>query len=172
MDYDLSKEQKMLKDESHNFLSKECDSEFVRTMIADDMGYDPEMWHKMAELGWTGLLIPEDYGGLFESFLDMIVLLYEVGYACLPGPLFSTAVLGVVTVLEAGSDEQKRNLLPGVAGGDRLMTLAWIEPSGDFSAKGVSVTADQQDDFLLRTICKDSWDDRGRSTGIFQEPGK
>jgi len=150
MDYDLNREQKMIKDEFHNFLSKECDSEIVRTMIKDDTGYSQEMWLKMAELGWTGLLIPEGYGGSFRSFLDMIVLLGEIGYACLPGPFFSTAVLGVVSVLEAGNDEQKKTLLPGVAGGKRLMTLAWLEPSGDFSAKGISLKAKQRDvDYLL-----------------------
>jgi len=150
MDYDLSKEQKMLKDESHNFLSKECDSEFVRTMIADDRGYDQEMWQKMAELGWTGLLIPEDYGGYFVSFLDMIVLLYEMGYVCMPGPFFSTAVLGVMTLLEGGDDRQKREILPGVACGDRFMTVAWTEPGGTYTGKGILLNAEKEgDDYVL-----------------------
>ena len=154
MDYDLNREQLMMKEEFRHFLSKECDSEFVRNMIKDDTGYNQPIWSKMAKLGWTGLLIPESYGGSFRNFLDMIVLLGETGYACLPGPFFSTAVLGVICILEAGNDEQKESLLPGIAKGKRLMSLAWLESSGDFTAKGISLNAEQENGGYVLTGTK------------------
>jgi len=146
MNYDLSEEQRILRDAAHNFLSKACDGMFVRQMIEDEKGYTQEMWDKMAELGWMGLLIPEKYDGFEGSFLDMIVLLYEMGYVCLPSPFFSTAVLGVITLLEAGNEDQKKVILPEVVSGGRLLTLAWIEIGGTYSGEGISLSADRQGD--------------------------
>ena len=121
MNYDLNEEQMMLKESARKLLTKECDGMFVREMIQSEKGYTEEFWKKMAELGWMGLLIPEEYGGFDGSFLDLAVLLYEMGYCCLPGPFFSTAVLGTMALLEAATDEQKKILLPGVVEGDRLI---------------------------------------------------
>ena len=78
-----------------------------REMVDDTKGYTDELWKKMAELGFMGFLFPEQFGGTGGSFLDMAVLLYEMGYANLPGPFFSTAVLGGMTLLEAGTDQQE-----------------------------------------------------------------
>lgn len=146
MKYDLSTDQKLLKDTAREFLSKEFDTTLVRDMVKDDKGFTAEHWKKMAELGWMGILIPEQYADFEMSFLDMAVLLYEMGYACFPGPFFSTAVLGVITLLEAGSDPQKQKVLPEVARGDRILTLAWTETSGAYSANGISARADLQND--------------------------
>ena len=87
--------------------AQEFPVEIVRKMAEDEKGYTPEIWLKMAELGWIGLLFPERYGGVGGSFLDLAVLLYEMGYACLPGPFFSTAVLGAIALLEAGLGPKK-----------------------------------------------------------------
>ncbi len=149
MNFDLSEEQQILKDAAHSFLSKECPSSFVREMEKDEKGYTQELWHNMAELGWMGLLFPEGYGGAEGSFLDLSVLLYEMGYACLPGPFFSTAVLGGIALLEAGSDAQKKEILPGVARGDLILTLAWTEISGTYSAEGISLRAKRQNDHYI-----------------------
>jgi 3-oxocholest-4-en-26-oyl-CoA dehydrogenase beta subunit len=146
MNYDLSSDQKLLKDSAREFFSKEFDTTLFREMVNDDKGYTEEHWKKMAELGWMGLLIPEKYADFEMSFLDMAVLLYEMGYACFPGPFFSTAVLGVITLLEAGSDAQKQKVLPELARGERILTLAWTEASGTYSANGISARADLQND--------------------------
>jgi alkylation response protein AidB-like acyl-CoA dehydrogenase len=146
MKYDLSPDQKLLKDTAREFFSKEFDTTLVRDMVKDGKGFTEEHWKKMAELGWMGILIPEQYADFEMSFLDMAVLLYEMGYACFPGPFFSTAVLGVITLLEAGSDPQKQKLLPEVARGDRILTLAWTETSRAYSASGISARADLQND--------------------------
>jgi alkylation response protein AidB-like acyl-CoA dehydrogenase len=149
MNYDLSVEQKLLKDSARQFFKKECDSEFIREMAKDEKGYTPELWHKMAELGWMGLLVPEEYGDYQMTFLDMAVLLYEMGYACFPGPFFSSSVVGVLTILEAGNDEQKQKYLPDTAKGKRILTLAWPEVSGTYTAKGISAQAVLKDDHYV-----------------------
>jgi alkylation response protein AidB-like acyl-CoA dehydrogenase len=150
MNYELSQEQQILKDAARSFFSKECPLISVREMAGDARGHFPELWRKMAELGWVGLLIPEKYGGCEGSFLDLAVLMNEMGYRCSPGPFFASAVLGALTVLDAGSDEQKKAILPGVASGDRILTLAWIEPSGTYAAQGISLAAEEKgSEFLL-----------------------
>ncbi len=149
MKYDLSIEQKLLKDTAREFFSKEFDTTLVRQMAEDDRGYTVEHWKKMAELGWMGLLIPEQYAPFEMSFLDMAVFLYEMGYARFPGPFFSTVVLGVTTLLEAGNDHQKQDLLPGAARGERILTLAWTEPSGTYLANGISARADLHNDHYV-----------------------
>ncbi len=149
MNYELSQELQMLKDAAHNFLSKECTGTFVRQMAEDAKGFTPELWQKMAELGWMGLLFPEKYGGSEGKFLDLAVLLYEMGYACLPGPFFSTVVLGGLLLLEAGSDAQKENILPAVAQGKKILTLAWAEKNGTYSFQGIETKAEPRGDHYV-----------------------
>lgn len=154
MNFDLSEEQQILKDSARSFLTKECPSTFVRRMEEDEQGFTWELWEKMAELGWLGLMIPEEYGGSAMSFLDLAVLLMEMGYVCLPGPFFSSGVIGVTTLLDAASEAQKRELLPEVASGKRILTLAWIEPQGGYSAQGISMKAETRADGYVLTGTK------------------
>lgn len=154
MDYELNKEQAMLKETARKFLSAECNGLFVREMIAGDKGYTDRFWQSMAELGWQGLLIPEAYEGFGAGFLEMVVLLYEMGYHCLPGPFFSTAVLGTLTLLECASHEQKETLLPGVVRGERLLTLAWLEANGRCTPDGIHLQAHRQGQEYLLTGSK------------------
>ena len=128
MDFHLTEEQKMLRESARDFLATECPKTFVRAMEKDDRGYSPEMWKKMADLGWMGIAFPEAYGGIGGDFLDFLLLLEEMGRACLPGPFFSTVVLGGFTLLEAGNESQKKEFLPSIASGDRILTLAHTEP--------------------------------------------
>lgn len=146
MNFELNQDQQMLKDAARGFLSKECPSTFVRKMAEDEKGCTPEFWNKMAELGWLGLLIPERYGGFDGRFLDLAVLLSEMGYACMPGPFFSTAVVGGITLLEAGSEDQKKAILPAVAQGKQMLTLAWVEKDGTYLPKGVTLRAELKGD--------------------------
>ncbi|MBI4308538.1 MAG: acyl-CoA/acyl-ACP dehydrogenase [Chloroflexi bacterium] len=141
MDLSLTEEQEMLKKMARDFLDKEAPKSYVRAMEEDERGYTPEVWKKMAELGWLGLVLPEKYGGMGGSFLDLIVLLEEMGRAVLPGPFFSTVLLGAYTLLEAGTEEQKKEVLPKVARGERILTLALTEPSATWDARGVQLQA-------------------------------
>jgi len=150
MDFDLNEEQEMLKTTARDFLSKECPKSMVREMLKDDRGYPPELWRKIAELGWLGLIFPEKYGGLGGSFLDLAVLLEEMGRACLPGPFFSTVILSGLFILNAGTEQQKRELLTRVANGEVILTLALTEPSAGYDAASVEVEAvSDNNDYII-----------------------
>lgn len=143
MDFALSEEQEMLKVTARNFLDKECPKKLVREMEEDDRGYPPELWKKMAGLGWQGICFPEKNEGNGGNFLDLATLLMEMGRACLPSPFFSTVVLGGLTVLDVGSEAQKKEFLPPIARGELIMALALIEPSGKYDASGITTKANK-----------------------------
>ena len=150
MDYDLNEEQELLKKAAKGFLSKECKPLFVREMEEDPQGITPELWQKMAELGWMGLIFPEEYGGIGGSYLDLMVLLVEMGYSCLPGPFFSTVILGGMTLMEAGNEEKKQELLGGIAEGKIFVTLALTEATAGYSPERIAVKAEKDaDDFVI-----------------------
>ena len=132
MDYVLNEQQQMLKKTARDFLNTECPRSLVKRMVSDEKGYPQELWHAMAELGWMGLAFPEKYGGTGGSFLDLAVLLEEMGRACLPGPFFTTVVLAGMIILEAGNETQKQELLPQIAEGKLIVTLARTEPDGGY----------------------------------------
>ncbi|MYC30137.1 MAG: acyl-CoA dehydrogenase [Chloroflexi bacterium] len=146
MDLGLSEIQQMLKNSAREFLSQECPLTLVREMEEDDRGFTDELWRQISGLGWPGIAFPEQYGGTGGSFLDLTVLLEEIGRSLTPGPFFSTVVLGGFTVLDAGTDEQKRDILPGICSGQTLMTLALTEASATYEPWGVETTATREGD--------------------------
>jgi len=146
MDLGLSEVQQMLRSSAQEFLSRECPLILVREMEVDPRGYTDGLWRQLVSLGWTGLVMPEQYGGTGGSFLDLAVLLEEMGRALVPGPFFSTVVLGGLTVLDAGTDAQKDDLLPRISAGELTMTLALTEPSATYEPWGIETTAVQQGD--------------------------
>ncbi|MCI0438425.1 MAG: acyl-CoA dehydrogenase [Chloroflexi bacterium] len=146
MDLGLNEAQQMLKNSAREFLEAECPYSYVREMEADERGYTPELWQKLAEQGWLGLSFPERYGGVELSFLDLAILLEEMGRSLLPGPFFSTVVLGGMTILYAGSEAQKQEYLPRIAEGQIIVTLALTEPSARWDAAGVETRATRQGD--------------------------
>ncbi len=142
MDLELDEAQQMLKTSAREFLETECPDSYVRDMEVDERGYTPELWQKMAEQGWVGLIIPEEYGGVGFGFLELSLLLEEMGRALLPGPYFSTVVLGGLAIMDAGSEDQKREFLPRIAEGQVITTLALTEPSAGWEAAGIQTTAE------------------------------
>jgi alkylation response protein AidB-like acyl-CoA dehydrogenase len=149
MDLGLNEVQQMLKTSAQEFLSQECPIEFVRAMEEDPRGFTDGLWRQIASLGWTGLAFPEQFGGTAGSFFDLAVLLEEMGRALLPGPFFSTVVLGGLTVLDAGTEAQKQDILPQVCSGDLTMTLALTEPSVSYEPSGVETAAEHRGDSYL-----------------------
>ena len=150
MDFEFNEEQKMLKTSAREFLEKECPKALVKQMVADEKGNPPELWHKMAELGWLGLIFPEKYGGMGGNILDLVAIQEEMGRACVPGAFYSTVLLGGLFVLNNGSEEQKQNLLPKVAEGKLILTLALTEPGGSYEAAAVETKAvSDKDDYLI-----------------------
>ncbi|MDH4269995.1 MAG: acyl-CoA/acyl-ACP dehydrogenase [Dehalococcoidia bacterium] len=146
MDLGLSEEQEMLKKSARDFLKRECPKQLVRQLDESQEGYSSELWRKMAELGWLGLVFPEKYGGSGRDFLDLAILLEEMGYNVVPGPFFSTVVLGGLTILTAGNEEQKMEFLPKIARGEMILTLALTEPSASYDAASVKTKAVNRDD--------------------------
>jgi alkylation response protein AidB-like acyl-CoA dehydrogenase len=150
MNLDLTEEQEMLRTMARDFLTRECPKMLVRELEEDEKGYSPELWRKMAELGWMGLVLPEQYDGMGMGFVELIILLQEMGRSILPGPFFSTVVLGSLPVLFAGTEEQKKELLPRIGSGDLILTMALTEPNARYDAAGVSTKAVAQgDDFVI-----------------------
>ena len=141
MDLGFTEQQELLKNAARDFLENECPEQLVRDMEEDERGYSPELWSKMAEQGWQGLLIPEEYGGVGFDFLDFCVLLEEFGRALVPGPFMSSVLGGAVPLMVAGSEEQKQEFLPSIASGDLIFTLAQTEPSARFDEQGIEAEA-------------------------------
>src|SRR5947199_4554517 len=141
MDFGFSEEQEMLRKSARDFLAKESLMTYVRQMMEDDRGFTDAQWKKMAELGWMGLILPEQYGGAGLDFVDLVVVLEEMGRVVLPGPFFSTVILGGVALLEGGSAAQKRELLPKLAAGTLRVTQAQLEPSARWDAEGIALEA-------------------------------
>jgi alkylation response protein AidB-like acyl-CoA dehydrogenase len=145
MDLGLTEEQEMLREFARDFLEKECPETHVREMEEDEQGYSPDLWRKMAEQGWPGLVIPDTYGGVGMSYLDLIILTEEFGRALVPGPFISNCV-ATLGLLEAGSEAQKQEYLPILAAGSQFWTLAFTEPSARFDAEGVQLQAKRDGD--------------------------
>src|SRR5437879_7827807 len=126
----------MLRRSAREFLAKECSPKVVRRLMESADGYDQALWKKIADLGWTALGIPEQYGGV-GTFLDLVVVLEEAGRTLLPGPFFATMGLAVPALLEAGTGAQREAVLPRIASGDARATLALTEPAGRWAAAGI-----------------------------------
>jgi alkylation response protein AidB-like acyl-CoA dehydrogenase len=141
MEFTLNEEQEMLKTSVRDFLTTKCPKTYVKQMEADDAGYTKELWKEMAGLGWQGLALPEKYGGSGMKLLDLALLVEEIGRACLPGPFFSTVILGALTLSDFGSEAQKHKYLPGVAAGNSIATFAITEKDARFEAKCIQMKA-------------------------------
>lgn len=141
MDFGLSEEQEMLQRSAREFLVQECPPSFVRELFKDKDGFSRELHRKMAEQGWTGLLIPEPYGGLGLHMLDMALLLEEMGRAVVPGPFLFSAVLATLALMQGGSPAQKKAWLPRLAAGEAVGTLAFLEADDRLDAAGVTLKA-------------------------------
>jgi alkylation response protein AidB-like acyl-CoA dehydrogenase len=150
MNFGFTEDQEALRDATRKFLDNECPTTFVRKMMADDTAHATELWKKIAELGWLGIIVPEEFGGSGGNFLDLVVILEETGKSLLPGPFFATALLGSTAVLAGGSAAQKSALLPKVVEGSLILTLALAEKSGRYDAAGVTLAAQSKGkDFVL-----------------------
>ena len=141
MDFEFTQSQKILRKTARDFLERECPKTLVREMEADDKGYSPQLQRKMADLDWFGLISPENYGGTGGDFIDLMVLLEEMGRALLPSTFFSTVVLGGLPILEIGSEEQKQRFLPKIAKGEINLTLALTEPNSRYNVDSIGVKA-------------------------------
>ena len=142
MSFSFSDEQEEFRSVLRRFLENKSPTTEVRRLMETEAGYDPEVWRELSqELGLTAIHIPEDYGGQGFGFVELGIALEEMGRALFCAPFFSSAVLAATAILNAGSEEEKQTLLPGIARGETLAALAFTEDNGRWDAAGVEATA-------------------------------
>ena len=141
MEFAFSQEQDELRRAARRFLEVASSEERVRAAMETEQGYDSATWQQLSEeLAWTALTIPEEYGGLGMSYLDLHPLMEEMGRALLCSPFFSTICLGANALLLGGNGVQKERHLPGIAAGETTATLAYAEKNGQLDAAGIEAT--------------------------------
>ncbi len=149
MDFDLNEDQELLKKTAREFLTAECPARLVRE-VEKGSGYSPELWEKMAGLGWVGLPVEEDLGGSDAGFLDMCLLVEQIGRALAPVPFISTA-LCEYALIDGGSAEQKKRYLPRMAAGKLIMTPALNDATLTFHPSAIECAAAKKGDgYVIR----------------------
>ena len=142
MNFAFSEEQEELRKAVRRFLDDKSPEAEVRRLMDTTDGYDPAVWSQMAEqLGLQGLIIPEEFGGSGFTYVELIVVLEEMGRALLCAPYFSSVALAANLLLVAGDDGAKKDYLPGIAGGSTIATVALAEASGRWDEEGVTLEA-------------------------------
>ena len=140
MEFDLSKPQKLLKDSAREFLSRHCKPARVRELMSTETANDDELWQAMADQGWTGLVIPEEYGGMGAELLDLAVVCEEMGNACLPGA-FQATLFSTALIERAASPKEKSQYLEAIASGSLKATVAQLEETANWDVDAISLKA-------------------------------
>ena len=154
MDLSLTEEQEMIKTAARDFVQRKCDKRTLLALDKTDVGFSPEIWKEAAELGWLGMVVPEKYGGEETSLTDVAVLFEELGRGPVSGPFFSSGILSNFIILEAGTEEQKQQMLPPICSGEQIVTLAQTEPDYGWGPESVQMTAEPGGDgsFVLNGV--------------------
>jgi alkylation response protein AidB-like acyl-CoA dehydrogenase len=148
VNFALNEQQEMMQKLARGFLASEYPEKVLRAVVKDAKGFLPELWQKMAAINLTGLSLPETCGGVGD-FLDLAVVLEEMGKACFISPFFATVVLGAGAIMAAGSDEQKNKYLPSIVEGRSLVTLAVAGPTGKYTPDAVAIRAVRSGDAFI-----------------------
>jgi alkylation response protein AidB-like acyl-CoA dehydrogenase len=164
MDFGLSEEQQQLKTSARELLAGECPTTAVRKAMASDDGTLPDLYREIAKLGWTGLIVPEKFGGAALGMLDMVVLLEEQGYAAMPGPFLFSSVMATEALVIGGREELKTKWLKAIADGSAVGTIAIAESNDRAPALGkdghligkVTVPYAALADFIVVAACTDN----------------
>lgn len=152
MNFNLTEEQGAIQKAVREFLEKEA-KDLARAMEETEEGYSLELWRKMADLGWMGISFPEEYGGSGGDFLDLIVVLEEMGRALVPGPFIPSLICSGHALLKYGSEEQKREFLPKLTNGKLIFAPAFIEPRSSTEQSRVKEQAEREkEDYVLSGV--------------------
>lgn len=149
MDFGFNSDQEMIRDTARKFLENECPKEKTRELMRSDKGFDSGIWKQMVELGWTGLIIPEQYGGSGMNYLDLMVIMEEIGRNICPGPFFATAALCSLPIISFGTEQQKKEILPRIASEGEIWTLAVLETPVSYDASGINLSAKAEGDYYI-----------------------
>lgn len=140
MNFEFGEEQNLLRDQARGFLKDNCPPSLVRRVLDSDELYAADLWQKIAEMGWTATVIPEEFGGLGLSYLELVIIAEELGRACAPVPFSSSVYLATEALLAAGSASQKETWLPKLAAGEVIGAFAYAEGNGQPHASSLTTT--------------------------------
>ncbi|HEV2360443.1 MAG TPA: acyl-CoA dehydrogenase family protein [Acidimicrobiales bacterium] len=147
MEFGFSEEQEELRRSVRRFLDDKSPVSEVRRLMETTEGYDPAVWSQMGnQLGLQGLAIPEEFGGSGFSFVELGIVFEEMGRSLLCAPYYATVALAATALLTSGDQEAQKDLLPGIAAGETIATLALTEDSGSFDLDAVACVARQSGD--------------------------
>ena len=130
MNFEFSEEQQMLRDQARSYLTQHCPTTLVRRVLNNRETHDADLYKGIAEMGWTATTIPEEYGGLGMSHLELVVIAEELGRACAPVPFSSTMYLAAEAIMVLGTEAQKQAWLPKLADGSAIGCFALGEAGG------------------------------------------
>jgi alkylation response protein AidB-like acyl-CoA dehydrogenase len=141
MQFGLSESQQILKDTARKFFAGESPIAAVRKAMETETAYDAALWTKLAEQGFTGIITPEEFGGMGLGKVELVLLMEEAGYALLPGPFFSTVALAGTVIDACASPERKKKYLARIAAGQARATLALVEAAGSWDPQSLKIAA-------------------------------
>ena len=145
MQFSFTSEQEEFRSVLRRFLEEKSPPIVVRRLMETETGWDREAWRDInQQLGLSAIHIPEAYGGQGFGFVELGIVLEEMGRALLCAPYFASTVLAATAIMNAATEAQKRELLPPIAAGDTIATLAFTEPNGRWDAAGVETTATRE----------------------------
>jgi alkylation response protein AidB-like acyl-CoA dehydrogenase len=140
MQFGLSESQQILKDTARKFFAGESPIATVRKSIETEAAYDSALWTKLADQGFTGIIAPEEFGGMGLGKVELILLMEEAGYALLPGPFFSTVALAGSVIDACASTEQKKKYLGSIAAGQSRSSVALVESAGSWDTESLKIS--------------------------------
>ncbi len=152
MDFSFDEGQDLFQRSARQFFETHCEKSVIAELEASESGFSKELWQGMAELGWMAVVVPEEYDGLESSLMELAVLFEEMGRAAMPSPFLET-VTATLAFLEAGSEEQKNSLLPQIAAGELVLTLAIAESEVNYDPSRISARAERKgDEYVLSGV--------------------
>ncbi len=144
MDLSLNEEQEILKTTARDFFKAKCDKKVLEELEASQTGHSKELWQQMAELGWMGVIIPEEYDGVGLSMMEVAIIMEEFGRAALSSPFFGT-VMGSLAIIKGGKEEQKKSILPKIVEGDLILSMAVEEVEVNYDMSRISLQAKEDE---------------------------
>ncbi len=148
MNFDLSKTQKMLQESARTFFQRQCPLSMTRELMATEDANDPSLWEGIADQGWTGLTLSEEYDGLALGLVDLVVIAEEMGRACLPSP-FLASTWAATLIAHTNNEALKAKYLPSLSLGQSIATVALLEEEPDWSTEAVELSAKSSDSSLI-----------------------
>lgn len=153
LDLALNESEKILRKTALDFVKDNTPKLIIQSLQETDTGYTEELWQQIVKLGWLGIIIPEKYGGSGLSLENAGALFEALGTGPVPGPYFSSSILGSEIILEGGSETQKENILPAISNGKQILTLALTEPAFSWEPSGVQIKATRsKNNYILNGI--------------------